>query len=390
MKKKMKPIPLDVDNVAEAPREPPASKLPETVPSRYANLLSCAEGYGDWEHEGKRLRLPAGLSSIGTFESNQKFSEGAMVVLKPDAEEHVAKDGRFPWVDRMHDFMGVQGEVKCIDLESCLLEMDTGSIWLPMCCCDPVVFNSEPPSSIEVGQKVVLKKEAKAICCLSTYVWNEAVTHAFQNAAKPATVKCILRGVTECCRVRFGGYLWAFPASAIEHASAITCNRRASPASAQSYLDVYTLACKNYNCRPNSALMKFFGGERNIEVLDLSSNLLGTQGLRALSDVIRSNVSITELILPYNDIRTESLGFLLSALSTDRIIKKIDLSNNPLGPAAAKPLRGLVAANPVIQQLQLQNTEIPADTIAEISRQMEARRITHERGPDFEHRSALQ
>ena len=369
----MKPIPLDVDNVAV--KEQPVKKLPETLPARYANLLGNSIEYGGWEHSGKRLCLPAGLSSIGKFESNEKITEGATVVLKSNAEECVSKDGRFPWVERMYDFMGVHGEVKSIEQESCLLELSTATLWIPPCCCDPVVptTSSDPPTTIEIGQQVVFKQEAKAICCLSPYVWDDSITYAFQNAAKPATVIDSLRGVNGCCRVRFGGYLWAFPTSALE-ISVVTHSPPVSPLYSQSYLDVYTLACKNYNCRPNSALTKIFAGERSIEVLDLSSNLLGTLGLRALADVLRRNISITELLLSNNDIRSESLGFLLSALSTDKVITKLDLSNNPLGPASAKSIRGLVNNNTVIQQLRLQNTDIPTDTVDDIYRQMEVRR----------------
>ncbi|KAF9536368.1 hypothetical protein EC957_011235, partial [Mortierella hygrophila] len=84
---------------------------------------------------------------------------------------------------------------------------------------------------------------------------------------------------------------------------------------------------------PNGAqvLSEALKTNRTLINLDLSSNSIGSDGAKALAEALKTNKTLTTLDLAYNSIGLFGVQVLSEALKTNRTLINLDLSFNPIG-----------------------------------------------------------
>jgi Ran GTPase-activating protein (RanGAP) involved in mRNA processing and transport len=87
-------------------------------------------------------------------------------------------------------------------------------------------------------------------------------------------------------------------------------------------------------------LAKALGSNETITTLNLSGNMIGPTGVKALADALTTNkeTKITTLNLGSNMLKDEGVELLAKALETNETITKLNLVHNTIGPAGVKAL----------------------------------------------------
>ena len=292
----------------------------------------------------------------------------------------MTEDGRFIWQPKMTEAVSqrILGEVHCLDSECCLVRFGSSAHWVPACCLNPspvpdkagryALNDGGDTEGLVEGLLVSLHPYAKAVIAVSPFVWTPTLERAFNTQTDPGVVLRIKRGVDASCRVQIGGYLWSMPLSCLQlpPPPGNVIGNVANALAADKYLSAYQRACSKYNCRPNSALTDVFQSGC-VSVLDISDNYLGGLGLKCLAEVLQVNSTITEVLLPHNSLSHDIVLTLIDALRTDRLIKKVDLSFNPLNALTGQELKDVLQTNTVIVDMLLVETNISDSLIAEIN-----------------------
>eukprot|EP01059_Diplonema_ambulator_P009727 TRINITY_DN1966_c0_g1_i1.p1 TRINITY_DN1966_c0_g1~~TRINITY_DN1966_c0_g1_i1.p1 ORF type:complete len:405 (+),score=50.86 TRINITY_DN1966_c0_g1_i1:145-1359(+) len=393
MKKKLKPVPLDVDAINPSAAQSrddaaePGKQLPTCVNPKYATLLIpvdqevTSEDGEDLVFEGRKVKpvkTLAGLAGVGAggqpplgdATSEGDLKEGDVVYMKPHAKIFVEGDTRFAWKPKMTAVSerSEPGEIKLLDMDSIYVTFSKGvKAWLPACALLPCTSGDQPgfltkadditATEIEIGMLVVVRNSAKAVVSASPYTWEPSV-----NTDDVGWVTEIRRGVNGATRVRFGGYLWSLPTTAL-------CKENPTfEGNSMCYLTAYSEACHRYNCRPNSELLKLLTAAP-VTRIDLSNNYLGKKGLQCLVDVLCINSSITDLSLPNNALCHDSVRSVLDVLRKDKLITSIDLSGNHFSYLTGRGIKQLVVSNPHITSVRLDSTGIPDWMVKDISQQ---------------------
>jgi hypothetical protein len=77
---------------------------------------------------------------------------------------------------------------------------------------------------------------------------------------------------------------------------------------------------------------------KSLVKLDLSNNALKSSVVKFLLDSLLDNVCLTELILSSNFLDDDFARDLALVLENNPVLFKVDISNNPIGPAGAQSL----------------------------------------------------
>ncbi|KAK3100783.1 hypothetical protein FSP39_025275, partial [Pinctada imbricata] len=89
--------------------------------------------------------------------------------------------------------------------------------------------------------------------------------------------------------------------------------------------------------------------------LDLSWNGLGFEGCVALSEVLADNVTLTELNVTCNRIHPPAMLEMVKGLASNKTLKVLDLSRNPITPMFTAVLLDRLSGESALQKLILKN-----------------------------------
>ncbi|KAJ3002666.1 T-complex-associated testis-expressed protein 1, partial [Thoreauomyces humboldtii] len=110
-----------------------------------------------------------------------------------------------------------------------------------------------------------------------------------------------------------------------------------------------------------SALMD----NRTLEILNLSHNLLGDEGARALATVLTSpTTSLTRLILSNNQIGQTGGTFIANALSRNHVLTHLSLRMNHVGDKGGSAIFSALRGNDALQILDLSCNQLGSATVA--------------------------
>lgn len=107
-----------------------------------------------------------------------------------------------------------------------------------------------------------------------------------------------------------------------------------------------------------------------LEKLSMSFNAPGLEGVKALSDFLSLNTTITSLCLKNCQLGDTSVGFLAKSLGSTSLsrLSNLDLSFNQIGGPGAENLTSLLSANHLLVEVNIENNPVPDDKKAEIQR----------------------
>eukprot|EP00670_Eutreptiella_braarudii_P011023 CAMPEP_0174337586 /NCGR_PEP_ID=MMETSP0810-20121108/22452_1 /TAXON_ID=73025 ORGANISM="Eutreptiella gymnastica-like, Strain CCMP1594" /NCGR_SAMPLE_ID=MMETSP0810 /ASSEMBLY_ACC=CAM_ASM_000659 /LENGTH=1201 /DNA_ID=CAMNT_0015457155 /DNA_START=38 /DNA_END=3643 /DNA_ORIENTATION=- len=125
---------------------------------------------------------------------------------------------------------------------------------------------------------------------------------------------------------------------------------------------VYIKHCQQLGCRKNIHLLRSLSdspdGFNQLTELDLTHNLVGRVGFKAVLEVIQIAYNLRRLCLANNGLDDNCILSLLPAIKGHSELVFLDLSSNPLGRASGKELLQFVKNCPTIQWLLLEETLI--------------------------------
>ena len=87
--------------------------------------------------------------------------------------------------------------------------------------------------------------------------------------------------------------------------------------------------------------------------INLSSNYIGYEGIKTLTEAIEKSKKLTELKLWNNKIRDDGAKVLAEAFKQSKTLKRLDLGFNNIGPEGAKALAELIKENQSLEELGL-------------------------------------
>ena len=101
--------------------------------------------------------------------------------------------------------------------------------------------------------------------------------------------------------------------------------------------------------------------------LDLSYNDIGVSGAASLSDAIKVNTVLTTLVLRGNSIGASCAASLSDAIKVNTALTNLDLSYNEIGASGAASLSDAIKVNTVLTNLFLRDNSIGASCAASLS-----------------------
>lgn len=104
-------------------------------------------------------------------------------------------------------------------------------------------------------------------------------------------------------------------------------------------------------------LAREFGCCQHLKELDLSKNMLGTDNLYDISDLLQST-SITRLSLADNEIHHDGLRLLCHSMKSNTSITHLDVSNNAIPSDGVSFLLPMFQAHPTLASINLSENEI--------------------------------
>ena len=91
--------------------------------------------------------------------------------------------------------------------------------------------------------------------------------------------------------------------------------------------------------------------ENKVTAIDLSSNWIGVEGAKSISEALKTNKSLTSIHLSYNNIEAEGAKSIGEALKINKSLTSINLSNNYIGVEGAKSIGEALERNKSIPSL---------------------------------------
>jgi len=135
--------------------------------------------------------------------------------------------------------------------------------------------------------------------------------------------------------------------------------------------EVYSFACEEYHLKKNSRFFNDLPSDidatESVREIDVSRNYIGPKGIKALLEVVKSCYNLHTLILRDQQLSKEAVLMLCDTLASHPSVRKLDLRQNPITIDGGRHLFDLVQANPRIEQVLLENTEIKDSLITAIT-----------------------
>eukprot|EP00434_Breviolum_minutum_P029065 symbB.v1.2.025710.t2/scaffold2513.1/size77311/3 len=147
------------------------------------------------------------------------------------------------------------------------------------------------------------------------------------------------------------------------------------------YKNLKSIRMENFRCGPEEA--KALGqalARSGIEKLELHAGDAETDCLmaEAIGEALKINMTLTHVDLSNNLIGTEGLKALVEALKINKAVTQINLSNNNLGPEVAKVLAEVLDANATVMRIELQTNFIGPDGAKAIAEALKLNKtVTH-------------
>lgn len=110
-----------------------------------------------------------------------------------------------------------------------------------------------------------------------------------------------------------------------------------------------------------------FANNEVLQIVDLSQNRIGDEGILDLSDGLYLNIHITNLILSYNLFSDIGAIALSDVLKANVSITKLDLSYNNIGAKGAQSLADMVQVNFTLKELNLNGNNLGDVGVAYLS-----------------------
>ncbi|KAL0242597.1 hypothetical protein GEMRC1_005160 [Eukaryota sp. GEM-RC1] len=95
-----------------------------------------------------------------------------------------------------------------------------------------------------------------------------------------------------------------------------------------------------------------------ITSLELSSNYIGDEGVRALAEVLKVNASVTSVNLHYNFIKVEGARALAEVLKLNSSVTSVNLRTNSVGDVGARALADALNVNTSVTSVNLRANSI--------------------------------
>jgi hypothetical protein len=135
-----------------------------------------------------------------------------------------------------------------------------------------------------------------------------------------------------------------------------------SPLEAVSLRDLYVSECGKSKCKVNTGVLRLLPADAKnndqLKVIDLSANIVGSQGLHPILVVAQNAIGLESFIAPDNYLSNECVKELTERLDRHPTLNRIDLSRNPISHQGGKLLSAFVRRNEKIEQLVLKDTLI--------------------------------
>lgn len=139
--------------------------------------------------------------------------------------------------------------------------------------------------------------------------------------------------------------------------------------------EIYIRKCDELGCKKNSSLLKVLPTKPDLfdipVSLDLSTNFVGAKGLLALLEVVRCCTGLVSIDLRDQQMTNESVAELALVLARHPSVQRINLGSNPISLSAGTTLLELAKANPLIDAIGLDGTDVRPVVVNTINNQLE-------------------
>ena len=115
---------------------------------------------------------------------------------------------------------------------------------------------------------------------------------------------------------------------------------------------------KNVGASGAKALAKALSINKTLQTLILSNNQLGDDGAKEISKALPTNTTLQTLVLSSNQIGDDGAKVLAVALETSTTLQTLNLENNQIGAGGAKALAVALKISTTLQTLHLENNKI--------------------------------
>ncbi|CAO3568632.1 unnamed protein product, partial [Mortierella alpina] len=109
------------------------------------------------------------------------------------------------------------------------------------------------------------------------------------------------------------------------------------------------------------ALAEALKTNKTVATLNLRSNSIGDDGAKAPAETLKTNKTLTSLDLQSNQIGSDGVKALAEALKTNSTVATLDLSYNKIGDDGAKALAEALKTNSTVTTLDLYSNKIKSD-----------------------------
>lgn len=143
----------------------------------------------------------------------------------------------------------------------------------------------------------------------------------------------------------------------------------------KSLKEVYEDQCKERQVHANSALLSTLPERQGValpsDVVDLTRNFLGDNGIIPFLQVIERTPTIRKVIFVENGLRNNSIKALCAIASKHAGLTSIDVSDNYISEGAGLAILKLLEENPKITEFKIRNTKIDVELRVKIKDTLE-------------------
>eukprot|EP00759_Apiculatamorpha_spiralis_P012518 PhF_6_TR19533/c1_g1_i1/m.28506 len=120
---------------------------------------------------------------------------------------------------------------------------------------------------------------------------------------------------------------------------------------------VYCDECAKIGCKANSAVIKMLSvPPLDLKSLDLTVNVVGAKGLKALLVPLRSALNLERLLFPGNGLNNECVLDILRTLESHDKLVELDFSNNAISHLVGKKILSFISRHSSVKKVNLENT----------------------------------